>query len=439
MVKYGYKILKGAIMKKIIILSLSLSVLLFAKPTKPESLQLEPISETKVSISWEDRSANESGFKVFRDGRLIATTARDVTSYEDSGLNANTSYRYTVMATDDSSKIEDYKQWIGDRTVVNDHFIKADIVVGGETVHKMMRCYYPSGINQTDNKSPVILFAGSGVDGDESYTEYDELFKVIASHGYTVYFVTHSYGERYANIADETYKAFKYILEDSDDAPYLDHSRIGMMGFSSGASALIYVGSKLFSEDGGQKYGNNGKFIFQLSTNIALEVEDGMLENFPSNTYFLCQIYDHSLSAEAGANYKNEYSNDPRTYIDIYNNINIPNDKKEFMIVRAKAGSGLKAVHMTPENQVDDIDRYAIYRPFLALADKAFYDNDIGYYAALDLGLDEVKSSILVDHSDDPQGLFESVFGALKPYTGYQYGCTEEGYTRRDECINALR
>jgi hypothetical protein len=164
-----------------------------------------------------------------------------------------------------------------------------------------------------------------------------------------------------------------------------------------------------------------------------------MLENFPQNTYLLTQSYDHSLPAEDGANYLNEYTNDPRTYIDIYNNINIPDVQKEFMIVRASQDSGLKAVHLTPRNGVDDLDYYAIYRPFLALADKAFYDNDIGYYASLDMGLDEVENSVLIDHSDDIQGLFESVFGSIKEYNEYSYGCTGVGYQREAECINALR
>jgi acetyl esterase/lipase len=425
--------------KSIISLSLSLSVLVFAKPIKPENLHLEALSKTEVSISWEDRSDNESGFKIFRDGRLIATTNANVTTYKDSGLSASTTYDYKVVATDDSSKLSDYNNWIGDRGVVNDHFIEADIELGGEIVHKKMRCYYPSGINRTDNKSPVILFAGSGIDDDNDYIKYDKLLRVIASHGYTVYFVTHNYSQRYQYIAKETYKGFKYILDNTDDSPYLDLSRIGMIGFSSGASALIYTAYKLFSEDDGNKYGSNGKFIFQLSTNIAEGVEAGMVENFPSDTYFLTQIYDHSLPKESGANYLNEYANDPRTYIDIYNHINIPDDKKEFMIVRGARDSGLKAVHLTPRNDEDDLDRYAIYRPFLALADKAFYNNDIGYYASLGKGLDEVKSSVLIDHSDDPQGLFESVFGDIKPADDYPYGCYEDSYIRRDECLNALR
>jgi acetyl esterase/lipase len=425
--------------KSITFLSLSLSVLVFAKPINPENLQLEALSQTEVSISWEDRSDDESGFKIFRDGRLVATTKPNVTNYTDSSLSASTSYSYKVVATDDSSKLSDYTKWIGSRTVVNNHFIEADIELGGEIVHKKMRCYYPSGINTTDNKSPVILFAGSGIDDDNDYIKYDKLLRVIASHGYTVYFVTHSYGSRYEYIAEETYKGFKYILDNTDDSPYLDLSRIGMIGFSSGASALIYTAHKLFHEDGGNKYGNNGKFIFQLSTNIAEGIEAGMLESFPSNTYFLTQIYDHSLPPENGANYLNEYANDPRTYIDIYNHINIPDDKKEFMIVRGAKDSGLKAKHLTPRNGEDDLDRYAIYRPFLALADKAFYDNDIGYYASLGKGLDEVKSSVLIDHSDDAQGLFESVFGSIKDVQDYPYSCDEVGYVRRDECINALR
>jgi len=49
-------------------------------------------------LSWTDNSSDETGFKVERDGTLIATTAADATSYSDSGLPCGTTYSYSVKA-----------------------------------------------------------------------------------------------------------------------------------------------------------------------------------------------------------------------------------------------------------------------------------------------------------------------------------------------------
>jgi fibronectin type 3 domain-containing protein len=61
---------------------------------------------TTVTLRWSDNSAVESGVQIERssDGGTtyvrIATAAANATSYPDSGLIANTSYRYRVRATD---------------------------------------------------------------------------------------------------------------------------------------------------------------------------------------------------------------------------------------------------------------------------------------------------------------------------------------------------
>ncbi len=418
------------------------STILFARPTAPSNLVLEALSTTKVSISWRDNSENERSFKIFRDNRLIATLPPNSQSYTDSGLEPNHLYTYTIKASDDRSKSRDYEKWDGGIGVIHrDPALSIDIELGGERVHKIIHCYYPSNINTSDKRSPVILFGGSRVD-DNSYKNYIELFKVMASHGYTVYFITHSYSKRLAYIGEEFYKSAKAVLENPEDSPYLDTSKVGLMGLSSGAGALIYAGYRLFKEDG---YGTRGKFIFQLSPNIAHNIEDGMLKNFPKNTFLLTQIYDHSLpDIEGKPNYYNESANDPRTFIDIFNNISIPIANKEFIIVRGAKGSGLKATHFTPLSQtdqlVDDLDRYAIFRPFLALADKAFYDEDIGYYNSLERGVDEVNNNVVINYSSNPQELFESVFGGIKSSDSYPYNCKDHGiYAREQECLNALK
>jgi len=72
-----------------------------AEPTTPErpgNLTSRALSETEIEISWDDNSANEEGFRVYRNGELIATLGPNVTDYTDTGLEGGQTYTYTVRA-----------------------------------------------------------------------------------------------------------------------------------------------------------------------------------------------------------------------------------------------------------------------------------------------------------------------------------------------------
>ncbi len=68
-------------------------------PNPPSNLVLTPLSSSSVRVQWKDNSDDEIGFKIFRDGVLIDTTASNATSFVDTGLKAQTTYTYTVKAT----------------------------------------------------------------------------------------------------------------------------------------------------------------------------------------------------------------------------------------------------------------------------------------------------------------------------------------------------
>ncbi len=72
----------------------------------PYNLQFTNVSKTSVTLTWEDNSTNETGFKIKRDGVLIFTTQANVTTYTDSNLTPNTLYSYTIYATTDGLDIQ---------------------------------------------------------------------------------------------------------------------------------------------------------------------------------------------------------------------------------------------------------------------------------------------------------------------------------------------
>jgi len=76
-------------------------IVLFAVVNNPSDLQLKALSAHSVSLKWQDNANNETGYKIFRDGEFIAVLAPNSTSYKDDNLQANTTYTYTVKASDD--------------------------------------------------------------------------------------------------------------------------------------------------------------------------------------------------------------------------------------------------------------------------------------------------------------------------------------------------
>ena len=93
-------------MIKKILLTISIPTLLLAVPSNPSNLQLEATSGTSVSLAWQDNSADETGFKIYRNDKFIAIVETDSTSFVDARLKPNTTYKYTVKATDDTLYVD---------------------------------------------------------------------------------------------------------------------------------------------------------------------------------------------------------------------------------------------------------------------------------------------------------------------------------------------
>ena len=78
-------------------------------PTAPSGLSVSIVSESELSLSWTDNSSTETAFSIERslDGStgwtVVQTTAANVTSWNDTGLSASTSYYYRVRAYDGST------------------------------------------------------------------------------------------------------------------------------------------------------------------------------------------------------------------------------------------------------------------------------------------------------------------------------------------------
>jgi predicted phage tail protein len=74
-------------------------------PAAPTNLTAAAVSITQINLTWTDNASNETGFKIERckgstctNFSQIATVGANVTSYQNTGLSGNTTYRYRVRA-----------------------------------------------------------------------------------------------------------------------------------------------------------------------------------------------------------------------------------------------------------------------------------------------------------------------------------------------------
>ena len=72
-------------------------------PIAPSSLTGTVASSTQINLSWTDNSTNETGFKIERktgteNYAVVGTTAADITTFNNSGLSPNTTYKYRVYS-----------------------------------------------------------------------------------------------------------------------------------------------------------------------------------------------------------------------------------------------------------------------------------------------------------------------------------------------------
>jgi chitodextrinase len=74
-------------------------------PSAPATFSAVAVSAFSVALAWSASTddVGVAGYRIFRDGTLVATTTG--TAYDDAGLAAGTTYRYTVSAFDAAGNI----------------------------------------------------------------------------------------------------------------------------------------------------------------------------------------------------------------------------------------------------------------------------------------------------------------------------------------------
>ena len=79
----------------------------------PTDLVATATTSSRIDITWQDETPNESGFEIMRSGAsvgftLVTTTAANISSWSDSGLSAATQYCYLVRAVRSNGRTPTY-------------------------------------------------------------------------------------------------------------------------------------------------------------------------------------------------------------------------------------------------------------------------------------------------------------------------------------------
>ncbi len=92
-------------------------------PTTPTGLAATPVSGAQINLSWSASSDNiaVSAYKVFRNTVQIATSA--LTSYNDMGLSAQTTYTYTVAAFDATGNVSSTSTAVTTTTLISNEVV----------------------------------------------------------------------------------------------------------------------------------------------------------------------------------------------------------------------------------------------------------------------------------------------------------------------------
>ncbi len=219
----------------------------------------------------------------------------------------------------------------------------------------------------TPSPAPVVFFApGYGVG---SPFAYDKLVAHLVSRGYAVIFAATPFEP--GRIDQEVVMRFYgYFVAAFDEAvrtfpSAFDTSRIGYIGHSFGGGALPFLAWKGLKERG---WGGRGTFLFVMAPWYMYGMTQQALATFPSNVKMIMQVYD------------NDRMNDHRIAVNIFDEINLPAEAKEYVILNSDArfSCRLEADHFTPLTSgvpvgvENGLDFYGVYRLLDALTEYTF-------------------------------------------------------------------
>jgi pimeloyl-ACP methyl ester carboxylesterase len=163
----------------------------------------------------------------------------------------------------------------------------------------------------------------------------------------------------------------------------LDSTKVGFIGHSYGGGAVPAVSYEWLIKN---NWGGQGSFLFIMAPWYSFELSPQQLSSFPSNITMIMQIYE------------NDNTNDHRMAKDIFDNISIAENRKNFIILHSDTTEKpfLIANHSVPSgafsdsaSQLNNLDFYGIWRLLDALESFSLKNDSTASSVALGSGSTE--------------------------------------------------
>ncbi len=258
--------------------------------------------------------------------------------------------------------------------------------------------YYPVD-RSVDTPTPVVFFTPGWKSTD--HNTYKSLLEFIASHGYHVIYVIDE-GFSWENMIPNLIGT----AENANVAPFIDTSKIGVIGYSMGGGHVFNV-LATFSNDKG--WGENGRFILAIEPYFTFEMNQSDMRTLPSNTNVVIQQY--------GIGGNNDVSStDARIPLSQYYLLDsIADNKKDYQIFE-------DADHHYPTGSRPYSEMQGLLKPLDALMEYTFKspNNNLAQRVALEVG------------NDDPYSNGEGI-QVVKAKSEYNYRC--DSYVTNDNDI----
>jgi hypothetical protein len=232
--------------------------------------------------------------------------------------------------------------------------------------------HFPEGAREP---APVIVFVHGNSLGTPEF--YAALIDHIASTGIAVVFSPFAIG---SNVHVDRYDAIRSGVDAAVEVwgERLDLTRVGFAGHSYGAGALPWLARHALLERG---WGREGALLYMLAPWYALAISPEQTRDLPPHLRALFVVFE------------GDEVNDHRIAISQYRALGIPDDGKQYILVRASEHDGCKlpARHTLPlsvglQARDDALDERVLFRLFDALAAWAFAGDEAGRAVAFGNG-----------------------------------------------------
>jgi len=222
--------------------------------------------------------------------------------------------------------------------------------------------YYPSDVS-TEHKAPVVFFLPGF--RSQNHASYQSLLRFIASRGYVVI-----YSKDYWADTDKFIERFEKMLDENNEIlPYVDTSRMGVIGHSSGGGDTFRI-LEHFSDKG---YGENGRFVMALDPWFAFDMNSASMRNLPQNTNVVIQRYEDE---------EHHNTQDPRITLSMYALLDsVALAHKDYQVYAP-------ATHSYPGGSKDFNEMQGLLKPLGALMAYTFEEDTDAREVALENGSD---------------------------------------------------